>query len=589
MRARALFVIHDSHSILERMVPLLADLREEVEPLVVLRFAASARRLRALGYPTLLVSDALNWEHLLPYTRRAREVFGSSRPPDSLHGVCLSEASAFERKVAKAQGRPDQAQAALVEAGEIITRFLSLARFWQPKLVFVWNGYALPHSPIKALAKQRGAFVLCAERGLVPDSMVMDTEGVNAGSYLCGPKWEQIAARPLDAEGERIVADYRQRYAAERRSVVAGSSATAGDDLSRELGVPAGAKVILCPVQLDLDTNPMLFSPHFPTNSDVARALVEAGGGRDFYVLLKAHPEDMTDPSRYQELLGDAGRVVGKEVPLHSLMDVADIVVTRNSTVGFEGLLLGKPAVVLGRSIYSHKGFTRDVTDVGSLRQALEAAATEGLTPEQDEVFRRFLAYFLRRYHYYARPEGWQRETNQRKLEFILNSLRQARPEWGEPTVGETSLWKRLLAVEDELAQLGRRVSLRAAEGGEDLPQRILVVKTCPPGPLGRCVERLRRDLPEVSLSLVLRRPEELPQAVLEQFAARYVLSNPLQVAGVLARRWDAVIYCLNNVSHPPASVFRFNRLVRAQTRLLADDVGRLLVIGGSRPWAPTG
>ncbi|HUT75573.1 MAG TPA: hypothetical protein VM221_12160 [Armatimonadota bacterium] len=589
MPERALFVVSDSESILERMEPLLADLREEVEPLVVLRYAPSAQRLRALGYPTLLVSDVLNWEQLLPYTRAPREIFGSAVTPQSFDGVALEQVTTFDRRLAEMQRRPRQARAVLVEAGEIVTRFLSLARFWQPRLVFVWNGYALPHSPIKALAKQHGAFTLCAERGLVPDSMVMDTEGVNAGSYLCGPKWEEIAARPLDAEGEQIVADYRQRHAAERRSVIAVGSATAGEDLSRELGVPGGAKVILCPVQLDLDTNPILFSPHFPTNSDVARALVEAGGGRDFYVLLKAHPEDMTDPSRYQELLGDAGRVVGKDVPLHSLMDLTDIVVTRNSTVGFEGLLLGKPAVVLGRSIYSHKGFTRDVTDVGSLRQALEAAATEGLTPEQDEVFRRFLAYFLRRYHYYVRPEGWQRETNQRKLEFIRASLLEARPEWGEATPGETSFWRGLLAVEDELAQLGRRVSLRAAEGGEGPPQRILVVKTCPPGPLGRLVERLRRDLPEVSLSLVLRRPEELPQAILGQFAARYALSNPLQAAGVLARGWDVVIYCLNNVSVPPGPLFNFNRLVRAPTRLLADDVGRLLVIGGSRPWAPTG
>ena len=90
-----------------------------------------------------------------------------------------------------------------------------------------------------------------------------------------------------------------------------------------------------------------------------------------------------------------------KDVHLHSLLNLADLVIVRNSTVGLEGLILGKPVICLGRSAYSGKGFTYDVEKREYLQEMIDCAlsAREPFPPNRHE-FLVYLACLLRGYHF---------------------------------------------------------------------------------------------------------------------------------------------------------------------------------------------
>lgn len=68
-------------------------------------------------------------------------------------------------------------------------------------------------------------------------------------------------------------------------------------------------------------------------------------------LLVRLHPSS-TDPAK--ERIPDGALASPRTEPLLSALHVADVVVTLTSTVGYEALLLGKPAVIVQISRFSH-------------------------------------------------------------------------------------------------------------------------------------------------------------------------------------------------------------------------------------------
>lgn len=86
--------------------------------------------------------------------------------------------------------------------------------------------------------------------------------------------------------------------------------------------------------------------------------------------------------------------LVNPHVHAHTVLRKAGLLVTVNSTMGFEALMFGVPVATLGQSVYRGFGLTTDVTDLNVLPQALAEAIRRGPAPE-DEILRYF-AFMLR-------------------------------------------------------------------------------------------------------------------------------------------------------------------------------------------------
>jgi hypothetical protein len=83
---------------------------------------------------------------------------------------------------------------------------------------------------------------------------------------------------------------------------------------------------------------------------EVARGIFEYVAGRgDVSLLVKPHPSDETSviPSLYDETHADGIVVVGKDQLPYDCINVADILVTKWSTTGFEAMLMGVPVVTV--------------------------------------------------------------------------------------------------------------------------------------------------------------------------------------------------------------------------------------------------
>lgn len=244
----------------------------------------------------------------------------------------------------------------------------------RPSVTMVWNGGALVPGGLAAISTRRGIPVFYLERGLVPDTLAVDPRGVNYGSSIAGDRWnERCVPEPSADERGRMV-DYCRRLCKGGQSVVA-QGLHQGRAASRErLGIPAGARVVLFPLQIETDTNILRHSPHYKHMADIIRDLQQVLGEVPGAVLVvKPHPEDA---SRMKELLSlcDDRTRLATDLSVRSVIDAADVVVTVNSTVGLEALVAQKPVVVLGNAIYCAKGFTYDLSEPARLATVIGGA-----------------------------------------------------------------------------------------------------------------------------------------------------------------------------------------------------------------------
>ncbi|PIE12246.1 MAG: hypothetical protein CSA72_00290 [Rhodobacterales bacterium] len=132
-------------------------------------------------------------------------------------------------------------------------------------------------------------------------------------------------------------------------------------------------RIAVLPLQLYDDANLLRFSPYGTVRDvvlDVVPKLAEAG----WNVVVKPHPASAVRGAAVTEnrIARDALApwsdhlfwYEGSETTSATLMSLADLVVTVNSSVGFEALFYDRPVVVMGDAVYKPKGLFPTLDDV---------------------------------------------------------------------------------------------------------------------------------------------------------------------------------------------------------------------------------
>ncbi len=227
----------------------------------------------------------------------------------------------------------------LVRRVDALTAVLDRTR---PGHVYVWNGMTgVVANSLRMLCERRYLRHSFLERGLVPDSVFVDPRGTNGYSELHQSTLDPSRGGELVAPeiGESVL-DAAGRHAARAR-----------------FGVTS-RRVVFVPLQVQRDTNIVLHSDHIKTMRELVRRVACAVQGTDTAVVVRRHPEetelDLALPERDNTHYIDQGTA-------EQWCDLADVVVTVNSTVGLTALLRGRPVVTLGRAIYTNKGLCREV------------------------------------------------------------------------------------------------------------------------------------------------------------------------------------------------------------------------------------
>ncbi|MBU3056368.1 capsular biosynthesis protein [Pseudomonas indica] len=282
-----------------------------------------------------------------------------------------------------------------LELGVMALRAVALLDREKPDAVVMWNGSHRYCQVLRAVLPA-GTRTFFFENGLLPDTTTLDPRGVNYFNSV-----------PRDAE---FFLNYRS------------PSGQPGDVQAvqlvprkpRQTGLPEielPERFIFIPFQDDRDTQVRLFSPWIKSMRElfaVGERLAQASG---IPVVFKEHPSSRES---YPDLHERAGKGVlfANGNSTQALIEASQYVVTLNSTVGLESLLLGKPVMTLGQAFFNIEGL---VAHADSLEEVLQLAKDFPNWSLDERVRQHFFQYMAEEY---CIPGSWRNadQTHLRKV-----------------------------------------------------------------------------------------------------------------------------------------------------------------------------
>lgn len=265
------------------------------------------------------------------------------------------------------------------------------------RALLTWNGaHAIQSAGVHA-ARQHALPCYFLERGLLPNTLVVDPVGVNYGSHIAGDRWAGVEATAPDDSARAKLEAYCSQLCEQGVTIVQREDTADGAAIRERFGIPADAPIILFPLQIERDTNIIRYSPHFDSMPEAVRAVQGAAYLHpNVHLIVKPHPEDRDRLSELESICGPRTHLA-MDYNVRSVIQEASVVVAINSTVGLEALTAYKPVITLGNAIYSQKGFTFDYDETVPLNEtigaALDAAKSDRFNKSE---FFRFLNYLLR-------------------------------------------------------------------------------------------------------------------------------------------------------------------------------------------------
>lgn len=207
-----------------------------------------------------------------------------------------------------------------------------------PNHVVIWNGFTgFVANVLRVLCKYESIATSFLERGLLKNSLFVDDKGVNGASSLSLVKDYSIS-RTVDG-----LSLYVQDLFFDKEDI----DVTTNQDRPEFL---KGKKVVFFPLQVQLDTNILLYSP-YNTMREVFFEIYKKLNSENTFFIIRPHPEELETTLINIPILDNV--LVSKDESLEYWLNLSDLVVTVNSTVGLEALIKGKSIICLGQSVYS--------------------------------------------------------------------------------------------------------------------------------------------------------------------------------------------------------------------------------------------
>ncbi|MGA4579911.1 methyltransferase domain-containing protein [Limisphaera sp. VF-2] len=247
---------------------------------------------------------------------------------------------------------------------------------------------------------------LIYERGLLPDTLMVESRGIQAWSDL---RMHWLAQEMPPAPAERFAAI--QSYYRTRRPQKYPQPETPGGakELRRQLGADDKRLVVFLGGGYEANGHGR-YSPNYdrnfftglPSTQEALMALWQVVRQRpDTVFVFKPHPLD-ADPYAVAKI---EGIPVVRDVNVHTLIEAADVIAAQYTTLQFEAVLYDKPVLLLARSAWWGRGATYEVDAPESLASRLDEALTRRGWPEIRARAQAFLCWIMDRFLIGAAPD----------------------------------------------------------------------------------------------------------------------------------------------------------------------------------------
>ncbi|SNY37263.1 capsular polysaccharide export protein [Pseudooceanicola antarcticus] len=241
-----------------------------------------------------------------------------------------------------------------------------------PEVVVIYNGSVFPESVLEAASRgRRRVFV---EAGFFPNSLQLDPKGLNgANSVPRNPDFYLETPEDFAAEGLPAAVNNR-------------ASKLPEEEVSLSPGY------VFVPFQVPSDMQVMAHSPWVRSMEQFLDVVCEAAERNpDDTFVIKEHPSfrhSVRDLRSHPRVIFANGNVTSE------LVRDARAVITLNSTVGIEALLMGKQVITLGEACYNIDRLVRHAEGPA----ALDAALADPDWKPEEALRYQFLGFLWNRY-----------------------------------------------------------------------------------------------------------------------------------------------------------------------------------------------
>lgn len=260
-----------------------------------------------------------------------------------------------------------------LELAWMALRVEALLRREQPANLVMWNGSHRYCQLLLAL-RPEGCGTFFFENGLLPDTTTLDPKGVNYRNSV-----------PRDAAFYRT---YRAPEGAAEARLELVPRPSRNKDVE---SVRLPERYVFIPFQDDRDTQVRLFSPWIGDMRQLFALGKRLADECGLTVVFKEHPSSR---ECYPELHAQTHErlLFANGNPTQELIQNSEFVVTLNSTVGLESLLLGKPVMTLGQAFFNIPGLVAHADSAAEMLELARRFPQWSLEPQVRQGFLRYLA-----------------------------------------------------------------------------------------------------------------------------------------------------------------------------------------------------
>ena len=273
------------------------------------------------------------------------------------------------------------------------------------RAIAIWNGQRFPENLIMDIAKYFNKKIIYFEVGFFPNTIVIDPKGVNF--------FNSVPRNINFYKNYSIKEETFPRKINKREHLI-----------KRKLEyIKLPEKYIFVPFQTSFDTQIVYNSPWIKSMPMLFEIIEQIANKTHINFILKEHPHERD--FTYEELHKRAENnpfikfANGNET--NELIKNAEAIITINSTVGLEALLMNKRVIVLGNAFYALDKITKKATNISELEQIIKNLDKWNI---EEDLIKRFLSYLINEYLVkgtWSNPTKEHFITVEQRIKDILN------------------------------------------------------------------------------------------------------------------------------------------------------------------------
>lgn len=265
----------------------------------------------------------------------------------------------------------------VAQINKLYSRLFHFLNEKQPKLLAIWNGHKWQDNVLHAVNKHFNIPITYFENGVLPNTTTMDFSGINA-----------LNSVPRD------IAFYQNLPQSDVKLThkIVGRKYKNKKQIKTKFKLPK--KYLLVPFQKDRDSQILDNSKWIKSMRQLFAVLLEAleaSGRDDLHIVFREHPSAKT---KYSDLYKQAAKhprlCFDQQSDLTEIITNAEAVVTINSTVGLESLLLDTKVITLGEAFYNVSSIVLSASSPSDLATQINALSRFSL---DRKLLQKFVGY----------------------------------------------------------------------------------------------------------------------------------------------------------------------------------------------------